>query len=48
MCTIPVNMTSRIATRTSPTDKAVEICEAAGISLIGYLRGESFEIFTEP
>ena len=37
-----------IATRTSPTDKAIEICEAAGISLIGYLRGETFEIFVKP
>ena len=37
-----------IATRTSPTDKAIEICKATGTTMIGYLRGESFEIFSEP
>jgi FdhD protein len=37
-----------IASRTSPTDKAVELCEQAGITLIGYLRGDSMEIFSHP
>ncbi|MDH3868269.1 MAG: formate dehydrogenase accessory sulfurtransferase FdhD [Desulfuromonadales bacterium] len=37
-----------IASRTSPTNMAIEMCEAAGISLIGYLRGESFELFSHP
>lgn len=37
-----------IASRTSPTDKAVKLCEQAGITLIGYLRGESLEIYSHP
>lgn len=37
-----------IATRTSPTNKAIEMCEAAGISMIGYMKGDSFEIFFKP
>jgi FdhD protein len=37
-----------IASRTSPTNMAIEMCEAVGISLIGYLRGESFELFSHP
>ena len=37
-----------IASRTSPTNMAIEMCEAAGISLIGYLRGESFELYSHP
>jgi FdhD protein len=35
-----------IASRTSPTDKAIELCEQAGISLIGYLRGNNMEIYS--
>lgn len=34
-----------IASRTSPTDKAVELCEQAGMTLVGYLRGNSMEIY---
>lgn len=34
-----------IASRTSPTDKAVELAEQAGITLAGYVRGESFEVY---
>lgn len=37
---------SVIASRTSPTDKAVEICEAASITLIGYVRGDRFNIYS--
>jgi FdhD protein len=37
-----------IASRTSPTDKAVELCEQARITLIGYLRGSSMEIYSHP
>lgn len=37
-----------IASRTSPTDKAIELCKQAGITLIGYLRGESFEVYSHP
>lgn len=35
-----------LASRTSPTDRAVELAEQAGITLIGYVRGESFNIYT--
>ncbi len=37
-----------IASRTSPTDMAVRMSEAANITLVGYLRGESFEIYSHP
>ncbi|WP_432821499.1 formate dehydrogenase accessory sulfurtransferase FdhD [Trichloromonas sp.] len=39
---------SLIASRTSPTDMAVQMAEQAGITLIGYLRGESFEVYCHP
>jgi FdhD protein len=35
-----------LASRTSPTDKAIELCEQAGITLVGYLRGSSMEIYS--
>jgi FdhD protein len=35
-----------IASRTSPTDLAVRAAEAAGITLIGYLRGDAFEVYS--
>ena len=35
-----------IATRTSPTDMAIRICQEAGITLIGYLRGARFNVYT--
>ena len=37
-----------IASRTSPTDQAVEMARAAGITLIGYLRGEHFDVYSHP
>jgi FdhD protein len=37
-----------IASRTSPTDLAVRMAEQAGITLIGYLRGDSFEVYCHP
>lgn len=37
-----------IASRTSPTDQAVELCEQTGITLIGYLRSESLEVYSHP
>lgn len=37
-----------IASRTSATDKAIELCEQAGITLIGYLRGEALEVYSRP
>jgi FdhD protein len=36
---------SLIASRTSPTDMAVKICREAGITLIGYVRGEKFTVY---
>ena len=35
-----------IASRTSPTDMAVTICQQAGLALIGYLRGEQFTVYS--
>ena len=37
-----------IASRTSPTDKAIELCEQAGITMVGYLRGRNMEIYSHP
>lgn len=37
-----------IASRTSPTDKAIELCEQVGICLVGYLRGRKMEIYSHP
>jgi len=39
---------SMIASRTSPTNMAVKMCEEAGIVLIGYVRGGRFTIYTCP
>lgn len=36
-----------IASRTSPTDLAVEMAEAAGIALLGYVRGHSCQVFSQ-
>jgi FdhD protein len=35
-----------IASRTSPTDMAQQICVAAGITLVGYVRGRTFTIYS--
>jgi FdhD protein len=37
-----------IASRTSPTDLAIDLAEQAGITLIGYVRGEAMEIYSHP
>jgi len=37
-----------IASRTSPTDMAVKLCEQAGICLVGYVRGGSFNVYSQP
>ncbi|RNC67524.1 MAG: formate dehydrogenase accessory sulfurtransferase FdhD [Desulfuromonadales bacterium] len=37
-----------IASRTSPTDMAVKMCEDAGITLIGYVRGGKFCVYAHP
>ncbi len=37
-----------IASRTSPTDKAIALCTEAGITLVGYVRGQNMDIFTHP
>jgi FdhD protein len=39
---------SAIASRTSPTDMAVKICDEAGITLIGYVRGGRFSVYCHP
>jgi FdhD protein len=37
-----------IASRTSPTDMAIQLCSQAGICLIGYVRGGSFTVYSHP
>ena len=37
-----------IASRTSPTDMAIRICQEAGVTLIGYLRGARFNVYAHP
>ncbi|QXE91128.1 formate dehydrogenase accessory sulfurtransferase FdhD [Geomonas subterranea] len=37
-----------IVSRTSPTDMAIRICDEAGITLVGYLRGTRFTVYTHP
>jgi FdhD protein len=37
-----------IASRTSPTDMAIRMSDELGITLIGYLRGEGFEVYSRP
>ncbi|NJD63101.1 MAG: formate dehydrogenase accessory sulfurtransferase FdhD [Deltaproteobacteria bacterium] len=39
---------SLVASRTSPTDMAVKMCEEAGIVLVGYARGGRFTIYSCP
>lgn len=36
---------SRVLTRTSPTDVAVEMAVSLGITLVGYVRGSQFTVF---
>ena len=37
-----------IASRTSPTDMAVELCNRSGICLVGYVRGGKFTVYSHP
>ena len=37
-----------IASRTSPTDMVIRLAEQGGITLIGYVRGDSFEVYSHP
>ncbi|WP_243372579.1 formate dehydrogenase accessory sulfurtransferase FdhD [Geotalea sp. SG265] len=37
-----------MASRTSPTDMAVQLSEQLGITLIGYVRGRKFNVYTQP
>ncbi len=37
---------SLIASRTSPTDMAVKLCSDAGITLVGYVRGGRFQVYS--
>jgi FdhD protein len=37
-----------IASRTSPTDRAVRMCEEFSITLVGYVRGGRFKLYANP
>jgi len=37
-----------IASRTSPTDMAIKLCEQSGICLVGYVRGGRFTVYAHP
>jgi len=37
---------SLIASRTSPTDMAVRLCEESGVTLVGYLRAGQFQVYS--
>lgn len=37
-----------LASRSSPTNRAIELCKQAGITLVGYLRGDSLEVYSHP
>jgi FdhD protein len=37
-----------IASRTSPTDMAIRLCEQSGICLVGYVRGNRFTVYCHP
>lgn len=37
-----------IASRTSPTDMAVRLCQESGICLVGYVRGGKFTVYSHP
>ena len=37
-----------IASRTSPTDMAIRLCEESGICLVGYVRGAKFTVYCHP
>jgi FdhD protein len=37
-----------IASRTSPTDLAIRLCEEQGIALLGYVRGGRFTVYSRP
>ena len=37
-----------VASRTSPTNMAVKIADEAGITLIGYVRGGKFDVYSHP
>ncbi|MBM4128992.1 MAG: formate dehydrogenase accessory sulfurtransferase FdhD [Nitrospira sp.] len=37
-----------VASRTAPTDLAIQIAEASGVTLAGFVRGERMNIYTHP
>lgn len=42
-CGIPI-----LATRTAPTNLAVEIAERSGLTIVGFVRGSRFNVYTHP
>lgn len=37
-----------IATRTAPTNLAIEIAERRGVTIVGFIRGKRFNVYTHP
>lgn len=37
-----------IATRTAPTNLAIEIAEKRGVTIVGFIRGKRFNVYTHP
>jgi len=37
-----------VASRAAPTDLAIEIAEVSGITLVGFVRGDSMNVYTNP
>jgi FdhD protein len=37
-----------LATRTAPTNRAVEIAEKRGVTVVGFVRGSRFNVYTHP
>lgn len=42
-CGIPI-----LVTRTAPTNRALEIAEKSGVTVVGFMRGNRFNVYTHP